>query len=179
MRAMRAMVCSTALAAATVVVAAPVAIAEPLTVAEPAGAPAEPLTVVERADAPAEPVPVAKRWPQLPIGRQISFSEQITDHLTLLGNTLGHHLDVLSADVLKLSFDGRRRRAHVRVGAGATSGVGVWGDGVDEFDNPNPRVHASIDLSYRDHLLHLDLPYFEMQPTEYRGDYGVVLVLPL
>jgi hypothetical protein len=165
------MVGSVALAAATSLAAAePVAIAEPLTVAEPAGAPAEPGAVVE---------PVARRWPQLPLGRQISFSEQLTDQLTLLGNTLGHHLDLLSADMLQLTFDGRRRRAHVRVGAGASSGFGLWIDGVVQFDAANARVHASVDLSYRSHLLHLDLPYFEMQPTEYRGEYGVVLVLPL
>src|SRR5437868_6869997 len=69
------------------------------------------------------------RWPSVPDGHGLSLENQITDHLTELGNTLGHHLDLLSHDMFVLQVDGRRRRAHVRLGGGDSERLAVRVDG--------------------------------------------------
>jgi hypothetical protein len=127
----------------------------------------------------AEPVLLAERWPSVPAGHELSLEDHITDRLSWLGNTLGEHLDLLSHDLLQLRFDGRRRRAHVRLGGGSHDGLQIRLDGDIQLDDLNARVHARIDLGLRGRLLHLELPAFEMSPTEYRGDRGVELRLPL
>jgi hypothetical protein len=129
---------------------------------------------------PAEPTEVlAHRWPGIPEARGLSLEDQITDRLTQLGNTLGRHLDLLSHDMFQLSVDGRRRHARVRLGGGNVGLVALRFDGDIQFEDINAHVHARIDLAFHGHSLHLELPDFEMSPTEYRGDYGVELRLPL
>ncbi|HEU4729596.1 MAG TPA: hypothetical protein VFT22_16975, partial [Kofleriaceae bacterium] len=103
----------------------------------------------------------------------------ITERLTQLGNELGRHLDLLSHDMFRLTVDGRRRHAHVRVGGGTSELMELQLDGDIQFDDINAHVHASIDLAFHGHALRLELPEFEMSPAEYRGDYGVELRLPL
>lgn len=127
----------------------------------------------------AEPVVVADRWPEVPADHAPSLGVQITDRLTWLCNTLGQHLDLLSGDLVQLRFDGRQRRAHVRLGGGTSDALQIQLDGDVQFDDANARVRARIDLALRGHLLHLDLPDFEMSPAEYRGDRGVQLRLPV
>ena len=122
---------------------------------------------------------LASRWPSVPEGHGLSLEDQITDRLTQLGNELGHHLDLLSHDMFQLTVDGRRRRAHVRLGGGDAEGVRLCLDGDIQFDDINARVATRIDLSLRGHAVHLELPAFEMSPATYRGDHGVELRLPL
>src|SRR5215510_14849697 len=132
------------------------------------------------ARASADPaVLLASRWPAVPEGHGLSLEDQITDRLTQLGNELGRHLDLLSHDMFQLTVDGRHRRARVRLGAGDSSLLAFEFAGDIQFDSINARVDARIDLSFHGHLLHLELPTFEMSPAEYRGDYGVELRLPL
>jgi hypothetical protein len=121
----------------------------------------------------------ASRWPSVPDGRGLSLEDQITERLTQLGNELGRHLDLLSHDTFQLTVDCRRRRARVRLGGGDSSLLAFHFAGDIQFDSTNARVDARIDLSFHGHLLHLELPTFEMSPAEYRGDYGVELRLPL
>jgi len=136
--------------------------------------------VLMNGSATAEPTELlAHRWPSVPEGHGLSLEDQITDRLTQLGNALGRHLDLLSHDMFQLSVDGRHRHAHVRVGAGDLGLLAVRFDGDIQFDDINAHVHARIDLGFHGHALHLELPDFEMSPTEYRGDYGVELRLPL
>ena len=138
--------------------------------------------MVAAATAPAaadDDVLLASRWPSVPAGRGLSLEDQITERLTQLGNELGHHLDLLSHDTFQLTVDCRRRRARVRLGAGDGSMLAFEFAGDIQFDSTNARVDARIDLHFRGHLLHLELPTFEMSPAEYRGDYGVELRLPL
>jgi hypothetical protein len=136
--------------------------------------------VLMNGSATAEPTELlAHRWPSVPDGHGLSLEDQITDRLTQLGNALGRHLDLLSHDTFQLSVDGRHRHAHVRVGAGDAGLLAVRFDGDIQFDDINAHVHARIDLGFHGHALHLELPDFEMSPTEYRGDYGVELRLPL
>jgi hypothetical protein len=128
----------------------------------------------------AEPaVLLSDRWPSVPEGHGLSLEDQITDHLTQLGNELGRHLDLLSHDMFQLTVDGRHRHAHVRVGGGIASLVAFRVDGDIQFDDTNAHVHARIDLGFHGHAMHFDLPDFDMSPAEYHGDYGVEVRLPL
>ena len=146
------------------------------------------LVVANRAaDAePAEPVEPAQpsellshRWPSVPEGHGLSLEDQITDRLTQLGNELGRHLDLLSHEMFQLSLDGRKRHAHVRLGGGNVGLLAVRFDSDIQFDDIHAHVRARIDLGFHGHSLRLELPAFVMSPTEYRGDYGVELRLPL
>lgn len=128
--------------------------------------------------AAAEPVMLAERWPSVPAGPVLTLEAQLTDRLTELGNLLGHHLVLLSNDMVQLRFDGRRRRARVRLGGGSDA-LQIRLSGDIEFDDLNARVRARIELGLGGRLLHLALPDFEMSPAEYRGDYGVEVRVPI
>jgi hypothetical protein len=141
---------------------------------------AEPAASAEPAVSLAEPaVSLAERWPSLPASRALSLEDQITERLTMMGNELGRHLDLLSHETFQLTVDGRRRRAQVRLGGGDAQRLSIRIAGDIQFDEINAQIHTRIDLSFRGRLLHLELPMFEMAPTTYRGDYGVELRLPL
>jgi len=150
---------------------------KPLAIATPVAAPTP---------APA-PAPEARgellqhRWPNVPFDRHLSMSEMITERITEIGNRFGDHLDLLSRDMFQLRVDGRRRRAHVRLGGGGGTGdpVTFQIDGDIQFDDLNARVDAHIDLGIGRHLLRLDLPAFQIQAGEYRGDYGVQVEVPM
>jgi hypothetical protein len=122
---------------------------------------------------------LASRWPSVPDVAGLSLEDQITDHLTELGNALGRHLDLLSHDMFLLTVDGRHRCAHVRLGGGEGRGLRLQLDGDIQFDDANARVATRIDLALHGHAVHLELPTFEMSPAAYRGDHGVELRLPL
>jgi hypothetical protein len=122
---------------------------------------------------------LASRWPAVPDGHGLSLEDQITDRLTLLGNELGRHLDLLSHDMFQLTVDGRRRHAHVHMGCGNDDLVGVQLDGDIQLEDSDAHIHARIDLGFRGHALRLELPDFVMSPAAFRGDYGVELRLPL
>lgn len=118
-------------------------------------------------------------WPRVPDGRHLTLSQQLTDQLTLLGNTLGHHLDVLSNDMLSLRFDGRRRRAYVRLGGGDAQYLTFRLASDVHFTEGLARVRLRVDLAIAGRALRLRLPDVEMTPTEYQGERGVVVRLPL
>jgi hypothetical protein len=136
--------------------------------------------VVATGPAAADPtVLLASRWPDVPEGHGLSLEDQITERLTVLGNELGRHLDLLSHDMFQLSVDGRRRHAHIRVGGGNDDMLACQFDGDIQFDDIDAHVHARIDLGFHGHALRLELPDFVMSPATYRGDHGVELRLPL
>jgi hypothetical protein len=138
------------------------------------------VTVAASAPAAAEPTMLlASRWPTVPAGRGLSLEDQITDHLTQLGNDLGRHLDLLSHDMFQLRVDGRRRQAHVRIGGGNDELIALRLDGDLQFDDANCHVRARVDLALHGHAVSLELPAFEMSPVSYRGRDGVELRLPL
>jgi hypothetical protein len=118
-------------------------------------------------------------WPGVPDGNRLSLSQQIQERLTLLGNTLGYHLDVLSRETLSLRFDGRRRRAHVRLGAGEAQFLTFQLASDVHFTEGLARISTRVDLAVAGRALHLELPEVEMTPTEYHGERGVVVRLPL
>jgi hypothetical protein len=140
----------------------------------------EPITAAPVLDPDAELL-VQHRWPSATFGPQLSMSDQITDHLTELGNTLGQHLDLLSQDMFRLKIDGRRRRAHIGLGGGDGDAdlLTFRLNGDIQFDSLNARVDAHLDLGIHGHMLHLELPAFQVQTDEYRGDYGVQVEVPV
>ena len=118
-------------------------------------------------------------WPRVPEGRHLRLSEQITQQLTELGNFMGDHLNVLSHDVVAMSFDGRRRRAFVRVGAGDARYLEFKVASDVQFLDGRARIYARIDVAVAGRSLHLELPEMEMVPASYRGERGVEVRLPL
>jgi len=118
-------------------------------------------------------------WPRVPDGNQLPLSQQLEERLTLLGNTLGYHLDVLSRETLSLRFDGRRRRAYVRFGGGEAQYLTFRLASDVHFTEGLARITTRVDLSIAGRALHLELPEVEMTPTEYHGERGVVVRLPL
>jgi len=118
-------------------------------------------------------------WPRVPEDSHLTLSQQITDQLTLLGNTLGYHLDVLSNEMLTLRFDGRRRRAYVRLGGGDAQYLTFRLASDVHFTEGLARVTTRVDLGIGGRALHLELPDIEMTPTELHGERGVVVRLPL
>lgn len=122
---------------------------------------------------------MSERWHDVPIGRQLKLSQQITDHLTELGNFIGGHVNVLSDDMLGLRFDGRGRRASVRFGTGEGQYLRFKVDTDWHFAAGKARIATRIDLGLGHHEFHLNLPDFEMLPTSVYGERGVEVRLPL
>lgn len=119
-------------------------------------------------------------WPEVPNSTRLTLSQQITDQLTELGNTVGHHMNVLSNEMLAMQFDGRRRRARVRFGSGNTESYLTFNVAGDvHFTQGVARVQAKIDLGIAGHIVSLELPDFEMAPASYRGERGVEIRVPL
>ena len=120
-----------------------------------------------------------RMWPSIPTTRQLTLSQQLTDSLTELGNTLGYHLDLLSNDMLALRFDGRHKRARVKFGVIDSDYVTFKFDSVVHFTAGMARIQARLDVGIAGHVMHVDLPDMEMLPAEYHGERGVELRVPL
>ena len=118
-------------------------------------------------------------WPRVPEGRHLKLSLQITDAMTELGNTIGVHASALSNEMFVLRFDGRRRRAHIRVGGGDTQYLTFRLASDVHFTDGRARITTYVDLAIAGRELHLELPDLEMAPASYRGERGVELRLPL
>jgi hypothetical protein len=114
--------------------------------------------------------------PAIPKGR--SFSDQIADKLTLLGDTVDGHLGRLTLDHLELHFDGHTRVAKLRL-SGETRRMSLRLDGDILFDNGCARVDARIDLGIAGRHVHLDLPDFEMVPRSLNDERYVEYKLPI
>lgn len=118
-------------------------------------------------------------WPRVPEGRHLKLSDQITDQLTELGNFMGEHMNVLSHDVLAMTFDGRRRRAFLRVGGGDERFLSFNVASDVQFADGKAQINARIDLTVAGTRMQLQLPEMEMVPASYRGERGVELRVPL
>jgi hypothetical protein len=118
-------------------------------------------------------------WPRVPEGNHLKLSEQITQQLTELGNTLGEHVNVLSYDMLSMTFDGRRRRAHFSVGGGDARYLEFKFASDVHFIEGRARINARVDLSIAGNKFELELPEMEMVPASYRGERGVEVRVPI
>ncbi len=118
-------------------------------------------------------------WPNVPSSRQATLGQQLTDTLTDLGNQLGYHLDQLSADTLVMQFDARQRKAHVKFGVFESEYATFSVDTIIHFTDGLASIDARLCVGVGDHVMHVNLPEVEMLPTEYHGERGVQLRLPL
>jgi hypothetical protein len=118
-------------------------------------------------------------WPRVPDNHSLTLSQQITDTLTELGNALGYHVDVLSKDMLEMQFDGRRRRAYVRVGGGDEQLLTFRLASSVLFSDGRALINTRLDLAIAGRALHLELPELEMVPASYHGERGVELRWPV
>ena len=81
--------------------------------------------------------------------------------------------------MLSLRFDGRRRRAYVRLGGGNAQYLTFRLASDVHFTQGLARVRLRVDLGIAGRALRLQLPDVEMTPTEFQGERGVVVRLPL
>ncbi|MCX5747489.1 MAG: hypothetical protein NT062_33915 [Proteobacteria bacterium] len=135
-------------------------------------------TGAARADATCVALDAA--WPRVTEDlHRVSIGTQITDQLTELGNELGHHMHVLSHDLVSIQFDGRQRRAKVKVGAGDDRYVSFSIATDIKFEGGLARVKTTLDFSVQGKRVTFDLPEFAMMPQSYQGDRVVVLLVPV
>lgn len=119
-------------------------------------------------------------WPETPVKGGLTVGEQLTLQLTEFGNTVGYHLDTLSAGEVGLRVDGKARRARVRLGSGQHERYLVFRiDANAHFAQGVARVQARLQLGVAGYVIALELPDFEMAPAEYRGHRGVEIRVPL
>lgn len=118
-------------------------------------------------------------WPGLPAWHGLTMDQRITDHLTDLGNLLGHHLDLLTDDVVALKVDGRANRAWLRVGAGDTRYLSLHVATDWHFVNNVAEVYAKLQLGLAGHELDLALPEVQVSGDNYHGQQLVVIDVPL
>jgi hypothetical protein len=128
--------------------------------------------------AAAEGESIERLWPALPADHSLSLEDQITDHLTELGNMLGGHLDLLSHDMMGLRVDGRANRARLRLGGGNPRYLTFRFDSNWQFGDGKARVKARLELGLAGHLVQLQLPDMDVIPDSYRGERLVQVNVP-
>jgi hypothetical protein len=116
---------------------------------------------------------------EIPGKLERSYSQQIADRLTWLGNELDHHVGKLSFDRFAIRVDGRERRARIRVGKGSGGAVSLRIDGDVVFDRGLARVDTRIGLSINGHDMQFVLPNIELVPSSYNGEKYVEVRVPL
>ncbi len=107
-----------------------------------------------------------------------TFSEQLADRLTELGDAIGDHVGALSLDAVRFRLDGRARRAHLRL-AGESRWLSLTIEGDVHFRGGGAQVEAAIDLTLAGRGLRLELPDFEVVPRSFLGERYVEVRLPL
>jgi len=118
-------------------------------------------------------------WPAVPADHALSLEDQITDHLTDLGNLLGNHLDLLSHDMIGIRVDGRANHARLRVGGGNVHYLTLRVDSDWLFADGKARVATKLDLGIAGHEVELKLPPMEMSEDSYHGTQLVQVNVPL
>jgi hypothetical protein len=123
--------------------------------------------------------PMEQRWPSLPHYHETPIEDQITDHLTDLGNLLGQHLDLLSHDMFKIHVDGRAQRASIRLGGGDVHFLHFRVDSDWHFAQDRARVAAKLELGIAGHEIDVQLPAMDLSVDSYHGEQLVQLNVPL
>jgi hypothetical protein len=118
-------------------------------------------------------------WPEAPASGRLTLSQQITDHLTELGNFVGGHVGELSKDMVGMRFDGRRRRAFVRIGGGDGQYLRFNISSDIQFAQGRANISSVIDVGMFGHQIQFELPDVEMVPASYHGERGVEVRLPI
>ena len=126
-----------------------------------------------------EATPMDQHWKALPHVHEVDIGDQITDHLTELGNSLGEHLDLLSHDYFKIHVDGRAQRARMRLGGGNARYLELRVDSDWHFAEGKARVAARVQLALAGHELDVQLPAMDLSTDNYHGESMVQVNVPL
>ncbi len=132
-----------------------------------------------RATDPTLEIALGERWHEAPSRPRLKLSVQITDELTELGNLIGTSMNELSDDIVGLRFDGRKRRAKLRLGTGEGEYLRFRIDSDWHFSQGKARVVAKLQLGVGEHQWNVELPDFDLVPTSYRDERGVEVRIPL
>lgn len=108
-----------------------------------------------------------------------SYSQQIEDRLTWLGDQMDAHFGRLSLDEVAFKFDGREHRAKIRLGKGDGKLLSMRIDGDVKFEHGLAHVDAAINLSINGYQMHLDLPQVDLVPSSYEGEKYLEVRIPL
>jgi hypothetical protein len=122
--------------------------------------------------------PMESVWPGLPASHALSLEDQITDHLSAIGNLVGDHIDFLSHDMIGLHVDGRAQRARVRLGGGNTHFF-LRFDSDWHFAEGKARVNARVHLGLAGHEVDFKLPAMDVSTDSYHGESMVQVNMPL
>jgi hypothetical protein len=143
------------------------------------------LPAVQLAAAPAPRAPIdsaeltlSARWRDVPLRPRLKLSVAITDELTELGNLIGTSMNELSDDILGLQFDGRKRRAKLRLGTGEGEFLRFRLDSDWHFSQGRARIVAKLQLGIGEHQWNVELPDMEMAPANVYGARGVEIRIP-
>ncbi len=126
-----------------------------------------------------EAAPMEHMWPALPAYHGLSLEDQITDHLSELGNVVGHQLDQLSHDMIGLHVDGRGQRARLRLGTGTGHYLTFRFDSDWHFAEGKARVNARVHLGLAGHVIDFKLPAMDVSTDSYHGESLVQVNVPL
>jgi hypothetical protein len=126
-----------------------------------------------------EAAPMEKQWPGLPHVHEVEIGDQITDHLTDLGNMIGDHVDLLSHDYFRIHVDGRAQRARMRIGGGNAHYLQFRVDSDWHFAEGKARVAARVQLALAGHELDVQLPAMDLSTDNYHGESMVQVNVPL
>lgn len=119
-------------------------------------------------------------WPEAPMSKRLTISQEIADAFTELGDGVNQTFSALSDGRFGLTFDGRRKRAFVRIDATTTDRYLVFHFSSNvHFTQGVARFNARFSIGIAGRVLEVELPDVEMAPAEYRGDRGVEIRLPL
>ncbi len=126
-----------------------------------------------------EAAPMEHMWPGLPAYHQLSLEDQITDHLSEIGNLLGDHIDFLSHDMIGLHVDGRGQRARLRLGGGNVHYLAFRMDSDWHFADGKARVNLRLHMGFHGHELDMKLPAMDLTTDSYHGESMVTINVPL
>ena len=124
-------------------------------------------------------IALSERWHDVPQRQRLRLSVQIIDEVTELGNLIGSSMNELSDDAIGLTFDGRRRRAKLRLGTGEGQYLRFRLDSDWHFAQGKARIVAKLQLGIGEHHWNIELPDMEMAPTSVQGQRGVEIRSPL
>jgi hypothetical protein len=123
--------------------------------------------------------PVDQMWPQLPHHREVAIEDQITDHLSAIGNRVGEHIDLLSHDMFRIHVDGRAQRARMRIGGGNARYLELRVDSDWHFAEGKARVVNRVELGLAGHEINVQLPTMDLSTDSYHGAQMVQVNVPL
>jgi hypothetical protein len=108
-----------------------------------------------------------------------SFSQQIEDRLTWLGEEMDEHFGKLSMDRLAIRVNGRSKTAQISVGKGDGGTLSMRLGGDVKFEKGLAHIDAKIDLTINGHRMHLALPRIDLVPASYQGEHYLEVRLPI